>query len=197
VRHLPAWYAQKHPDEDFAETFAVWLNPHSNWREVYADWNCLNKLLYVDELVKRIGSQPPPVTANDYDPQEEEYLGTTIAEFYRRSTPTRIQLPRVFDAALRDIFPPSARESNSGKPSAEQPAAEFLRHHRRAVVGAVFYWTGLNHDLVQALEDHLEDRCAAMGLQVGADWPAKLIEVVAFITTLCMTRLHTGEFVQK
>ncbi|MEX0612761.1 MAG: hypothetical protein WD229_11640, partial [Pirellulales bacterium] len=38
VRHLPAWYAQKHPDEDFAETFAVWLDPRSNWREVYAEW---------------------------------------------------------------------------------------------------------------------------------------------------------------
>ena len=27
VLHLDAWYAQSHPDEDFAETFAVWLTP--------------------------------------------------------------------------------------------------------------------------------------------------------------------------
>ena len=27
VIHLDAWYAQSHPDEDFAETFAVWLTP--------------------------------------------------------------------------------------------------------------------------------------------------------------------------
>ena len=27
VIHLDAWYAQSHPDEDFAETFAVWLHP--------------------------------------------------------------------------------------------------------------------------------------------------------------------------
>src|SRR4030067_225375 len=32
VRHLEGWYAQKHPDEDFAETFAVWLTPRSRWR---------------------------------------------------------------------------------------------------------------------------------------------------------------------
>ena len=25
--HLDPWYAQSHPDEDFAETFAVWLTP--------------------------------------------------------------------------------------------------------------------------------------------------------------------------
>ena len=27
VQHLDHWYAQSHPDEDFAETFAVWLDP--------------------------------------------------------------------------------------------------------------------------------------------------------------------------
>src|SRR5438105_1292144 len=32
VRHIAGWYAQKHPDEDFAETFAVWLTPRRNWR---------------------------------------------------------------------------------------------------------------------------------------------------------------------
>ena len=32
VRHIAGWYAQKHPDEDFAETFAVWMTPRSNWR---------------------------------------------------------------------------------------------------------------------------------------------------------------------
>ena len=31
VHHLDHWYAQSHPDEDFAETFAVWLDPESMW----------------------------------------------------------------------------------------------------------------------------------------------------------------------
>jgi len=32
VQHLPNWYAQAHPDEDFAETFAVWLStPHRRY----------------------------------------------------------------------------------------------------------------------------------------------------------------------
>ena len=43
VRHLRLWYAQSHPDEDFAETFAVWLTPRSNWRKRYAGWPALEE----------------------------------------------------------------------------------------------------------------------------------------------------------
>ena len=82
----PGWYAQKHPDEDFAETFAVWLDPHSNWREVYADWACLPKLLYIDEFVRSIRQAAAPVTAEDYDTQEP-YLSSTIADHYSRIRP--------------------------------------------------------------------------------------------------------------
>ena len=191
VRHLPAWYAQKHPDEDFAETFAVWLDPQSNWREVYAEWGCLRKLMYLDELAKRIDSQPPSVTADNYDTREE-YLGSTIAEHYSRSTPRRVEIPRAFDTALKDIFPPMPAE-----PKTETPATDFLRKHRRSIVRTVFYWTGLNHDLVRGLVMHLEERCSELRLQVGAKPSDRLIEVVVLVTTLCMNRLHTGEFVQK
>jgi hypothetical protein len=191
VRHLPGWYAQKHPDEDFAETFAVWLDPKSNWREVYADWPCLPKLLYLDELAHRIGSQPAPVTAENYDTQEA-YLASTVAEHYRRTKPTRVEIPRLFDAALRDIFPPMPAEPGNAK-----PAADFLRRHRRSIVRTVFYWTGLNYDLVRGLVIHLEDRSAAMNLQVGPEPSERLVEIVTLITTLCTNRLRTGEFVPK
>jgi hypothetical protein len=191
VRHLPGWYAQRHPDEDFAETFAVWLDPKSDWREVYAEWSCLPKLQYVDELARRIGSQVPPVTADNYDTQEE-FLGSTVAEHYRRSAPKPVEIPRLFDAALRDIFPPLAPEWDT-----PVPAAKFLQKHRRNIVRTVFHWTGLNYDLVRGLMLHLEQRCTAMKLQVPWDDPAKLIEVVTLVTTLCMNRLRTGDFVHK
>ncbi len=59
VQHLPRWYAQSHPDEDFAETFAVWLTPRSNWRQRYAEWpGALEKLEFVDELMARDRRQP-------------------------------------------------------------------------------------------------------------------------------------------
>ncbi len=62
VQHLRLWYAQSHPDEDFAETFAVWLRPRSNWRTRYAGWPALKKLEYVDELMAEISAQRPMLT---------------------------------------------------------------------------------------------------------------------------------------
>ncbi len=44
VHHLGEWYAQAHPTEDFAETFAVWLKPRSGWRKSYAEWPAFHKL---------------------------------------------------------------------------------------------------------------------------------------------------------
>jgi hypothetical protein len=191
VRYLPGWYAQKHPDEDFAETFAVWLDPQSNWREVYADWSCLPKLVYIDEFVRSSGSQPPPVTAEAYD-TKEPYLSTTIAEHYRRQQPAPLEIPRLFDGALRDIF-----ESPLADDGAGSAAADFLRRHRRKIVWSVFHWTGLNYDVVRGLVVHLEERCAAMNLKSGPDQSKQLVQSVTLITTLCMNRLATGDFVHK
>lgn len=45
-------YAQSHPAEDWAETFAVWLDPNSDWRKKYADWPiALEKLEYIEDIV--------------------------------------------------------------------------------------------------------------------------------------------------
>ena len=65
VQHLRLWYAQSHPDEDFAETFAVWLRPRSNWRARYAGWPVLKKLEYVDELMGEIARQRPLLTRRE------------------------------------------------------------------------------------------------------------------------------------
>ena len=61
VQHLGQWYAQSHPTEDYAETFAVWLKPRSPWREEYADWPALKKLEYIDALMASLKGQSPPV----------------------------------------------------------------------------------------------------------------------------------------
>src|ERR1700756_1738906 len=62
VRHIAGWYAQKHPDEDFAETFAVWLTPRSNWRRKYAGWPALGKLQFVESMMRDIRGQEPLCT---------------------------------------------------------------------------------------------------------------------------------------
>ncbi|HKE43852.1 MAG TPA: putative zinc-binding metallopeptidase [Steroidobacteraceae bacterium] len=65
VQHLGAWYAQSHPTEDFAETFAVWLRPRSGWRRSYQGWRALEKLRFVDELMRELAHSKPPVRTRD------------------------------------------------------------------------------------------------------------------------------------
>src|SRR5438093_10797220 len=66
VRHIEGWYAQKHPDEDFAETFAVWLTPRSGWRVKYKQWPAIHKLRYVGRVARAFGSQTPAVSTGDF-----------------------------------------------------------------------------------------------------------------------------------
>src|SRR5690242_5327982 len=62
VQHLPNWYAQAHPDEDFAETFAVWLSmTPEGWRAHYRGWKALEKLEFVDRLIQGVANRPPAV----------------------------------------------------------------------------------------------------------------------------------------
>lgn len=190
VRHLPAWYAQKHPDEDFAETFAIWLDPASNWREAYAGWGAMKKLEYVDRLARSIGATAPPVTAAGYRTQDEAFRTRPIGELYGALSAPPAEIPRFFDAPLRDIFgPDSAGEG--------EPGSKFLRRQRRAIVAAVYHWTGLDDTLVRALLVHLEERSAGMKLRVDKPSDATLVQVVAFVTTLCMNHLQTGDYVRK
>lgn len=81
VKHLPDHYAQKHPDEDWAETFAVWLTPGSNWRRIYAKTPALKKLLYVDRKMHEIGKLPPINTKEKLDVPIES-VRITVREFY-------------------------------------------------------------------------------------------------------------------
>lgn len=61
VLHLDNWYAQSHPAEDFAETFAVWLTPRSDWRRRYAGTVALKKLQVMQVMMESIREQPAPV----------------------------------------------------------------------------------------------------------------------------------------
>jgi hypothetical protein len=191
VRHLPGWYAQKHPDEDFAETFAVWLAPDSNWREAYANWECLTKLEYVDGLMREIGPRDPVVRAADYD-TAEQWLSCSLEEHYRRMRSRAVEIPPYLDGALRDLFPASR-----ATPAEGGGAAAFVRAHRRKLMGALLYWTGLNDAAVRGLVNHVEQRCAALKLAAPVDDASATIELAVLLATLCMNKLHKGDFVSR
>ena len=104
VQHLGSWYAQSHPTEDFAETFAVWLKPASRWRRDYADWPALNKLLYVERTMQECASAPALVRNRMHiEPLGENRR--TLGEHYERMR-AHYHSPqaRTEDAVLRKLF---------------------------------------------------------------------------------------------
>ncbi|MEW6439750.1 MAG: putative zinc-binding metallopeptidase [bacterium] len=188
VRHIPGWYAQKHPDEDFAETFAVWLTPGSKWREGYADTPAMEKLLYVEKAVQRCRHEPPKVTAEDLDAPMSQ-IQETLAEWYKVGrAPSRPELPKVINYDLRTLFP--WREGGA--------ASDFLRPSRHRIIRQVYYWTGVEPHVLGPLVDELLDRIRALNLKVApAHRDAALTDFAVLLTTLAMNYEYTGSFVKK
>jgi putative zinc-binding metallo-peptidase len=194
VRHIAGWYAQKHPDEDFAETFAVWLTPRSGWRKKYRGWPALAKLRYVDRQARRVADLEPLRAMGATDVTVEE-MDVTVEQFYHDHTPDEAQAiaELALDADLTDILvKPSARRRKGIR-----PAAPWLAEHRKPIVDKVTYWTGVRRPLVRALVESIEQRVAALGLAVEtARESGQLVEMTAYATTLAMNYLTRGRFVQ-
>lgn len=191
VRHISGWYAQKHPDEDFAETFAVWLTPDSGWRTTYADWGCLPKLQYVDAVVLEVGRRRPLVST-EYDAGQE--LAYSIAEYHGRLAHQPVEVPAYFDGDLRDLFEHGPVPDGV----ATRPASAFLRALRRSLVSNVSHWTGLHEGIVRSLIDHLDERADALELWMRDERRETLsANLTVYVTTLCMNRLYKGDFIIK
>jgi hypothetical protein len=193
VRHIPGWYAQKHPDEDFAETFAVWIMPDSNWQKTYEGWGCYKKLLYVDRVVSKFGATEPLVTAEDYDVTDD--LSDSIGEHYEKFRHEPMDVPAYFDGDLKDIF---ERKVPPGKEEEWLTAHQFLMKHRRQLVGNIHYWTGLNENTVKSLIHHFVERCKLLDLHVNPDKSYEiLMGMTAYATTLSMNKLYKRDFIIK
>ncbi len=88
VHHFSGWYAQRHPDDDFAETFAVWLTPDSEWQKRYNGTQALAKLLYVDKMARKYGQQPPVITEGKLDMPLQE-MTMTLDEWFTKCKNTK------------------------------------------------------------------------------------------------------------
>ena len=180
VRHILGWYAQKHPDEDFAETFAVWLTPGLDWRRDYAGWPALAKLEYVDALMREIAPRTPEVSPPEEDDLPVRAMRYSVADHYSDDETLPIEDERQFDADLRRIF-----MTESDAPKGEDAAA-FVHRHYREIVGRITYWTSEPPGVVRSLVEHVSRRVASLHLRVGALEAATLIELTAFGTAVVM-----------
>ena len=189
VRHAPGWYVQRHPDDDFAETFAVWLTPNSDWQKWYIDTPALAKLSYIDKMVKRYGKQPPIVTSGKLDMPIEE-MTMTLDAWYKtnkRHHHSGIVLHPILNYDLMRLFP--AVEG--------QPAVDILRANRRQLIRDVHLWTGMKKRTLIALVDELLERVRLLDLKIGTGQTAMLmVGISVFVTTLAMNYLHRGQFVE-
>lgn len=180
VRHILAWYAQKHPDEDFAETFAVWLTPERDWREEYAGWGALRKLQWVDVVMREVSSLAPDAPALTEDDLPVDAMNWTVGEHYADDERLPIGDARQFDADLRRVF-----ASRTDAPAGEE-ASGFLRRHEGELVVRISYWAGVGPTVVRTLVRALADRAAALRLHVAGLEAATLIELTAFGTAVAM-----------
>ena len=186
VRHILGWYAQKHPDEDFAETFAVWLTPGRDWRREYAGWPALAKLEYMDAVLKEVGHLEPRVPALTPDDLPVEEMHYTVGEHYQSAEESiPIEDERHFDGDLRTLFA-SAEDAPRG-----ELAALFVRRHRKEIVGRIAYWTGESTSVVRAFVDFIAARGEALDLRVRGLEASTLIELTAFGTAVMMNYRYT------
>ena len=113
VRHLEPCYAQSHPSEDFAETFAVWLNPRSGWRKNYAGWKAIRKIEYVDKVMNGLKGQKAKVQSRvKVDPVSR--IQKTLREHYEdRQRQYQVKLENTFDLDLKKLFSQIAKVSQN------------------------------------------------------------------------------------
>jgi hypothetical protein len=160
VQHLGAWYAQAHPTEDFAETFAVWLKPHSPWRREYVGWPAYAKLQYIDELACEIGEQKPPIT-NRGTIEDVTHETGTLREHYEQKL-ARYRLPRRSgaDELLLKLFTTAPRTRAAPK------AASVLREMRAPLRQQIQRSGAFSEYLVHQVLRLMIARCEALNLYV-------------------------------
>ena len=186
VRHLDGYYAQSHPEEDFAETVAIWLTPHLDWHRQYRGWKALTKLEYVDELMRKLAGKPPLVFAKT-KMSEASRLRSRLALYYKRRRKTYAQdFPEFFDADLRRLF------IDAGAAPDNERAAAFLRRSSKMILQAVSTWTGEPKFTLNRLLRALTERCAELELRLRN--PSAAVEVTAFLATLASHYRLTGKF---
>jgi hypothetical protein len=186
VLHLRAWYAQAHPAEDFAETFAVWLTPRSHWRRRYKGWPALRKLEYIDDLMAEIaGTRPANRTRTKVEPLSA--LKITLRQHYRRKRMRYdFEWPAVYDRDLRRIF------SDDPKHKLRPTAASFIRSVRTEVRQIVAEGTEVHQYTIDHMIKNMIDRCRELRLRVATPKRETRRRLMIVLTVQVMNVLHSG-----
>jgi hypothetical protein len=186
VLHLDFWYAQSHPDEDFAETFAIWLTPKAAWKKRYQGWPALRKLEYVDGLMKEIeGSKPINTSRAKLEPLTS--LRKTLREHYEeKRAQYGTEYPDFYDRDLRQLF------SDAPEHAHLESAASFLRRVRSDIRALISRWTGQYQYTLDQVFKEMIGRCRDLKLHVAGPEKQLTMDFAILLTVQTMNYLHSG-----
>ena len=186
VLHLEMWYAQAHPVEDFAETFAIWLRPGSRWRTRYRDWPAISKLRLVDEMMESISGKPASVNNRATLDPISKIRRTLRTHYKRKREHYGYDYPSVYDNDLRKLFP--------GLPSDKQnaTAASFLSRIRAELRLVVSRWTGENPYTIDQVIQEMIERCRELQLRLAASVEDTKRDAMILVAVRTTNFLHEG-----
>jgi hypothetical protein len=200
VRHLPGWYAQKHPDEDWAETFAVWMTPSAGeakpaWRATYAAWPAaLAKLEYCDRKMASLRGVDPLVRTTEHDEDVRE-INYSVDDYYLNFAPATIEIPPGLDGALRAMFEDFGEPELASPEIPRRPAAHLISRLERRLVADVFRWTGHFPEQTRLLVRHFARRAEEMQQVYPESCELELtIAFTTLVTSLATTHVHRGSY---
>jgi Putative zinc-binding metallo-peptidase len=186
VVHLESWYAQSHPSEDFAETFAVWLTPDSQWRARYAGWPALRKLEYMDRLMSEIRQRDPVLPAGKPVDPLSRIRRTLRTHYQRKRAKYGAAYPNFFDRDLRRLF--------SDKPefATRVTAAAFLSRIRKPVRQRVARFTGEKPYAIDRMIQDIIARSQDLGLRLAVPEDQAQMDFTALLTAHTVNALHSA-----
>jgi len=186
VRHLDYYYAQYHPDEDFVETFAVWLTPGLDWRKKYAGWKALDKLVFVDKLMASIAGKPP-LRASGRQLWKTSTIRSTLKRYYQKRRVAEAEdFPDFHDDNLRRMF-------SEGKARGEtrHAIAKVLQAHRKSLLATVSSLTGESRFMVNEVYKAVLQRSRALRLVSEDPDTVAVLQLATYLTTLMMNYRYT------
>lgn len=190
VKHLDRWYAQAHPDEDFAETFAVWLSPNIDWKKEYSKWpGAFAKLQYMEGLAKE-SVKLKNTSEKGRLPSAVNNLTSTLEKYYqKRKRENADDYPDFYDSDLKLIF-----NGETTLAKREFSAGRFMTRNRKAIISTVAWATSERKFTIDSLVKRLADRSEKLELRIGKSEIQTTMEVASFLTSLVKNYLFTGKF---
>ena len=186
VLHLDYWYAQSHPLEDFAETFAVWLVPESPWRVQYQGWPAVKKLEYVDSLMQQIHDTKPTVQSREHVEPVAKIRRTLRQHYQIKRDHYGLNHPDFYDRDLKRLF------SDDKQHAKNVSASSFLRRARPELRRRVARATGqYQYTIDQVLRDMIE-RCRELKLRLDRPENEAKLDAMVVLTVQTMNYLHAG-----